>query len=435
MSDYQRTPPHNINAEKAILGAIILNKTACEKALTAILPTDLYLMSHRTIFEAVLALNGSHSAIDTITVTEKLESNDELVNAGGFEYLAELTNFVPSVANIEDYCRIVKGLSNRRQMIEIAGKLTEASFEDEDYESTLDKFQTELNNIESAKEDTDKTLSEFVEQAIINIEYDIKNKDNIKDMPTGFPDIDRMIEGLRPGEITVVAGIPGSGKTTFVCNMMYRVQKIRSDIKSLFISCEMTGNETAERALSYMGDVEALRIRGRRLQEYEWKKIMSAADKAYDYNIIIEENPRVSLRDIARLIKKHGSNLVVIDYLQIMKPIEKLKERRFEIDAIMNELKAMSKDLNCHIILLSQLSRGVNTRSTKRPVLSDLKESSGIEQATDIVMFIYRNSIYSKDEDDKSAEIIISKARGGKTGTVFLEFNGDKYLFYEGDNT
>ncbi|HOJ49444.1 MAG TPA: replicative DNA helicase [Spirochaetota bacterium] len=423
-------PPHSIEAEKACIGSILIDPGYSISEIADILtPEDFYSARHQVIFKNLIELYNNNQPIDILTLTEKLKTNNQLEICGGTSYIASLTTYVPTSANIKHYAKIVKNKSQLRALMDIANKIYQMATEDNDeVESIIDYAEHLIFSVaENRKSGNLIDIKSLLEKAIDIIDARIRNKGVYTGIPTGFKDLDDITYGFHPSDLIIIAARPSMGKTSFALNIAANMAtKYKKSV--LIFSLEMSSEQLVQRILSSEARVDSVKIRSGILQKSDWQNILRAVDNLNNSKIWIEATPALSyteMRAIARRLKsKEQLDVIIVDYLQLIgNPHgQKFENRQTAVSEISRNLKIIARELNVPVIALSQLSREVEKRSDKEPVLSDLRESGAIEQDADIVAFIHRPGYYNKDEDDRITEVIIAKHRNGPTGKVKLVF-------------
>lgn len=425
-----RLPPQNIEAEQCLLGSILLRQGALDKIAHIISAEDFYKPSHQSIYNAMLNLFEKTEPIDIVTVSNKLKDSHHLDTIGGPSYLATLTDIVPVSANIVYYAKIVRDKSILRQLIntssEIAGRCYE---EQEDIEALLDSVEQTVFDISSAKSNQSYfAMSEIVSDAFKQIESLAERKELITGVPSGYDEFDKKTAGLQPSDLIIIAGRPSMGKTAFAMNLVQNAALLSKTPAAVF-SLEMSKEQLAIRMLCSISRVDSSRMRTGHLHDQDWPKLVRSTGMLAKAPIYIDDTPAISVLEMRaktrRLKMEHNIGMVVVDYLQLMRGRGRIESREQEISEISRSLKAMAKELHIPVIALSQLNRSLESRTDKRPQLSDLRESGAIEQDADVICFIYRDQVYNKAPDNPNqgiAEIIIGKQRNGPTGTVKLAF-------------
>jgi replicative DNA helicase len=426
-----RTLPHNLEAEKSVLGAILIHNEAFNHAAELIDARDFFRDAHRRIFEKMVALSERGHAIDFVTLREELSRSGELDEVGGPAYVSALADGVPRSANVEYYARIVKEKSTLRSLIHSANKiLTEAYEAEQEPDVLLDEAERSIFAIAEDRMRAGFTpLRDLVQGSFATIEKLQQSKGAITGVPTGFHDLDEMTTGLQPGDLVVVAARPSMGKTSLVLNMAQHVGT-STDMTVGFFSLEMSKEQLFMRMLTSEARIDAHRFRTGHLSEKDYGKLSHALGTLAEARVFIDDSASIGVLEMRakarRLKAEHGLHLVIIDYLQLMQGRGRFESRQQEVSAISRSLKGLAKELSVPIIALSQLSRAPEGRTEHRPQLSDLRESGAIEQDADLVMFIYRPEVYEKEEtkpeDQGIAEIIVGKQRNGPIGTVRLSF-------------
>ncbi len=440
----QRLPPQNIEAEMSVLGGILLENEALNKALEMITPDDFYRDSHRKVFSAIIALSERSEPVDLVTLTGELQKAGGMDQVGGTSYLATLVDYVPTAANIVYYCRLVKEKAMARRLIHVATEIATEGYEGADMELTLDKAEKAIFELAENRDTPSYTpVKSILKDTFIAIEQLYERKEMITGVPTGWKDLDEMTAGMQAGDLVILAGRPSMGKTASALNIVeYASIFSEKPVPSLVFSLEMGKEQLVQRLLCSVARVDASRLRTGHLGDSDWPKLTEAADKLSQAQMFIDDTPSISvleLRSKARRLKaEHGLGLIMIDYLQLMRGSNP-ESRQQEISEISRSLKALAKELKVPVIALSQLNRSLENRTDKRPIMADLRESGAIEQDADVIMFVYREAVYceacrkrdnSCDKDHaRDAEIIISKQRNGPIGTVHLTFRGEYTRF------
>ena len=435
------TPPQSIEAEQAVLGAILLDSDVFISVLEYVSADDFYSRANQLIFEAMEELNRDDEAIDALTVQQKLNNMHMLENVGGYEYIFQLANDTPTAANAEYYARIVEEKSLLRKLIQASNKIARESFEQEESVSViLDEAEKSILNVaENRNRNGFIHIRDVVFESMQNLDDLSKNGQDVTGIPTGYPDLDAMTAGLQPEELIILAARPAVGKTAFALNIAQTVATKQDGVVAVF-SLEMGAGSLVNRMICAEGSINAGHLRTGQLTEDEWSDLIVASGALSEADIYIDDTPGIRVTEIRsksrRLLKERGRlDLIVIDYLQLIEGSGKRNEnRQQEVSDISRQLKKIAKELHVPVIALSQLSRGVEQRQDKRPVLSDIRESGSIEQDADIVAFLYRDDYYERGEgeeddgggeprlEDNIVEVIIEKNRSGARGTVKLIF-------------
>lgn len=427
-----RVPPHALDAERAVLGGVLLENDAMNSVMEVVTKEDFYSEAHNVVFSALTDLFRAGKPMDTITLRELLVQKQKLASVGGDEYLLELTNTIPTVANIEEHARLVKERALVRRLISVCHEVTAKAYAGE-YEKT-DEF---LDSAEKAVFDVAKVQSrnqyEHIKDVVLRtfteIHESAQRGDKVTGLSTGFATVDEMTSGMHPGDLIIVAGRPGMGKTAFALCVAANAAMSTSPPKGVAVfSLEMPKEQLVKRMLCSEARVDGGRMRSGQLFRDDWPKLARAAGTLSELPIYIDDTSSLSiieLRSKTRRMKAQGElDLIVVDYLQLMKSGSRNDSREQEISEISRNLKALAKELSVPIIALSQLNRGVESRADPRPMISDLRESGAIEQDADTIWFVYRPEVYKKEDPDLrgKAELIIGKQRAGPTGTAQMAF-------------
>ncbi|MCI0131315.1 MULTISPECIES: replicative DNA helicase [Enterococcaceae] len=432
-----RVPPQSIEAEQAVLGSVFLNADALIEAMEYIDSADFYRRSHQLLFQTMLDLNNRNEAIDVITMKTELEQKQLLEDVGGISYLSELTTNVPTAANVGHYAKIVEQKSLLRRLIQTATDIVTKGFEqDEDVEFILDEAERQILEVSEKRNRSGfLAISDVLSDSIAQIEQLSQQGDDITGLPTGYHALDKMTAGLQSEELIILAARPAVGKTAFALNIAQNVGTKTDESVAIF-SLEMSAESLVNRMLCSEGSIEASHLKTGQLTDEEWNSLIVAMGSLSRANIFIDDTPGIKISEIRakcrKLAQEQGDlGLILIDYLQLIEGTGR-ENRQQEVSEISRQLKKLAKELKVPVIALSQLSRGVEQRQDKRPVLSDIRESGSIEQDADIVAFLYRDDYYQRDseEDDDEPvqesnniiEVIIEKNRSGARGTVELMF-------------
>lgn len=421
-----RIPPHNEDAERSVLGAAMLNKDAMLNATEMLLPGDFYSRVNQEIFETIGALYKKGSPVDFITVCEELNRRNSLDMVGGRGYVTDLCNQVPATVNAGDYAKIIQEKAALRKLISVSMDITEKSFEDSiDVDQILDYAERNVLDIGQSRQVRDFTPIEDILKANIDKISELSaNGGALTGLTTGFVDIDNTLNGLQKSDMIIVAARPSMGKTAFALNVAQNAA-IKGNASVLVFSLEMAKEQLGERMLAVESRTELSKIKTGQLEQKDWDRIGIAIDTISKSKIIIDDTPGITLMEMKnkcrRVKAERGLDLVMIDYLQLMESPGHQDNRQQEISSISRGVKALAREMDCPVIVLSQLSRAVEARSDKRPMMSDLRESGSIEQDADIVILLYRDDYYNPEtENPNTSEIIIAKHRNGSTGTVEL---------------
>ena len=428
-----KLPPHSLEAERSLLGGLLLSDNAWEKVADAVVEDDFYRADHRLIFHAIRSLKDRNEATDAITVSEWFERNGELDKVAGGAYITELANETASAANIVAYADIVRERSILRQLIEVGSNITSNAYatDGRDTRELLEAAEKEVFAIADRSQRQRsgvQKIKDVLLEASERLEELSTMEGEISGIPTGFKDLDKKTAGLQQSDLIIVAGRPSMGKTTFAMNLAENAA-IRHNMPVAIFSMEMSAVQLVFRMFSSLGQIPQDRLRTGQLQDRDWPNLTSVMNMLNESGIFIDETPSMSPGDLRararRLKREHDIGMIVVDYLQLMQVPGNSENRATEISEISRSLKAVAKELNIPVVALSQLNRSLEQRPDKRPVMSDLRESGAIEQDADLIMFIYRDEVYNPDTNDKGkAEILIRKHRNGETGTVHLAFQG-----------
>ncbi len=438
MSPSPKLPPHSIEAEQSVLGGLMLDNRAWDNLADRITGEDFYREDHRLIFQAIADLCSSNKACDFITLCEHLRHLGKLEEAGGVPYLGTLANDTPSAANVMAYAEIVRERSVLRTLIAAGGDIAELGFRPDGrgHSELIDVAEQKVFAIRNKSQHAQGSYSmmpQLMDMVERRIDEMRTNPGGLAGLPTGFTDLDKLTTGLHPGDLVILAGRPAMGKTSFALNIAEHVALYEKKGAAVF-SMEMPADQLALRVLSSFARIDMGKLRSGELEDRDWDRLTSQGGLVREAPLYIDETGALSpleLRARARRMKqRHDIQLIIVDYIQLMQVPGTKENRTNEISEISRSLKALAKELNLPVIALSQLNRGVEQRDNKRPRMSDLRESGGIEQDADIVAFVYRDEVYNKESPDKgTAEIIIVKQRNGPLGTVKTAFFGQYTRF------
>ncbi len=433
-----KLPPQNIEAEESILGGILIENEAINRVTEILDADDFYRDAHRKIFNALINLSERDEPADLITLTNELRKTDQLDSIGGASYLTSLIDSVPTAANIEYYAKIVKEKAILRKLIQTSTEIITQSYEDRgDVEVFLDEAERAIFEIsEKRVRPSFYPIRDIVKESFKTIERLFQKKELVTGVPSGFKELDRMTAGFQPSDLIIIAGRPSMGKTAFCLNVA-QYAAIENKIPVAVFSLEMSKEQLVIRMLCSEAHVEGTRLRTGYLNESDWPKLTIAAGNLSEAPIYIDDTAALSVLELRakarRLKSERGLGMLIIDYLQLMKGRARVENRQQEISEISRSLKALSKELSIPVIAVSQLSRKTEERTGNRPQLSDLRESGAIEQDADLIIFIYRDEIYNRAEDNPNrgkAEVIIGKQRNGPIGKIDLAFL-DKFTTFK----
>lgn len=425
-----RIPPHNIDAEQSVLGAMILDREAIITAAEMIRGEDFYKEAHREIFEAIVDLYNRDEPVDMVTLAEELAQRQILDAVGGISYLAGLSSAVPTTTNVKYYAKIVEEKSILRKLIKASAEILEKGYQAEDeINHILDLAEKNIFDISQKRsQEGFHPIKEVLLESFNKIEELYQNKGGITGITTGFTDIDRKTSGLQRSDLILVAARPSMGKTAFSLNIAQNAA-LKGGASVAIFSLEMSKEQLVQRMLSAESHIEIHKIRTGTLSEDEWPRLAKAMGPLAQAKIFIDDTPSITVMEMKakcrRLKMEQGLDMIMIDYLQLMSGDGKAESRQQEISSISRALKGLAREMDCPVVALSQLSRAPELRADHRPILSDLRESGAIEQDADLVMFLYRDEYYHPDSEKKNiGEVIIAKQRNGATGTVELAWLG-----------
>ncbi|WP_093754100.1 replicative DNA helicase [Tepidimicrobium xylanilyticum] len=437
---FGKIPPHSLEAEQSVLGAMILNKEAINTAIEHLHAEDFYKEGNKEIFKAIIELFNRNEPVDLITLSEELKRRGTLENLGGVTYLAELTGGVAITSNVKYYCDIVKEKSILRRLIKSCDDIMAKSYEgSEDVNQIIEEAEKSIFDItQSRHRDGFAPIKQVLLDSFSKIEEMAAREGELTGLTTGFIDLDRKLSGLQKSDLILLAARPSMGKTALGINIAIN-SALKAGASVAIFSLEMSKEQLVQRMISSVAHVDLQKIISGRLSEDEWIRIIDAMAPLSQAKVFIDDTAGVSLTEMKakcrRLKIEKGLDLIVIDYLQLMQSDSRYENRQQEISAISRGLKALAKEIECPVIALSQLSRAPELRSDHRPILSDLRESGAIEQDADVVLFLYRDEYYHNDSDKKNiGEVIIAKHRNGPTGVVELVWKKEFTKFLNKEN-
>jgi len=431
-----KVPPQNIDAEKSLLGAVLIDEETLADISEHVTIKDFYEKRHALIYDGMMRLYEKHSPVDLLTLTDELKRKKELDTVGGSAYLTELTNYVPTSAHAEAYAELVAQKAVRRRLIKASGEISELGYNEETTtQELLEKAEAELFSVsdQSLKQDI-VSIESILTESFDRMEELHRNKGALRGVRTGYHDLDNMTAGLQRSDLIVLAARPAMGKTTLVTNLAYNVATIAKQ-PVLFFSLEMSKEQLVDRMLADASGVDAWNIRTGNLSDDDFSKLSEAMGELAEAQIFIDDTPGLSVLEMRTKARRANHEqplgLVIIDYLQLMQGSGRDNGNRVqEVGEISRGLKLIARELNVPVIALSQLSRSVESRSPQIPQLADLRESGSIEQDADIVMFIYREAYYNPEtERENITDLIIAKHRNGPTGKVELYFHPERLRF------
>ncbi|NLX86792.1 MAG: replicative DNA helicase [Clostridiales bacterium] len=421
-----KIPPHSIEAEQSVLGAMLLDREAIISASEHIKPEDFYRDSHREIYEAIMELFDRGEPVDLVTLTEQLRQRNTLEAVGGVAFLTDLSSSVPTTANVVHYAKIIHEKSLLRKLIRVCGEISDKSFEaSEETVAIIEFAEKEIFDISQRRTSKGFTpLKDILVSSYNKIEELYNTKGKTTGVSTGFIDVDSKTSGLQKSDLILVAARPSMGKTAFALNIAQHAA-LKGGIPVAIFSLEMSKEQLVNRMICAEASIDSHKLRTGNLADEDWPRLAEAVSRLSKANIYIDDTPGITVAEMRskcrRLKLERGLELVLIDYLQLMQGSGRAESRQQEISEISRSLKALAREMDCPVLAISQLSRAPEMRSEHRPMLSDLRESGAIEQDADVVMFLYRDEYYHPDTEKKGiAEVILAKQRNGPTGTVEL---------------
>jgi replicative DNA helicase len=430
-----RVPPQSIDAEESVLGSILLDNQAINICLERIRSEDFYKSSHQIVFEAMAKLSDKREPIDIITLGQQLRAMGQLESVGGAQTLSYLASSVPNSANVPYYVRVIKEMSIRRRLINESTDIINSAFEMEgEIEDFLDSTEQRILGVSDFRVNQSfHRVGDVVQDSIRIVEQLYDQKEPVTGVPSGLVKLDKLTAGFQPSDLVIVAARPSMGKTALVLGWSQFVG-IYNRKPVAFFSLEMSKEQLVLRMLCSESRINNSSVRTGQLSERDFARIVEGASRISDADIFIDDTPAITITELRakarRLHRDHSLGLIVVDYLQLLRSPAYSHSREQEISDISRSLKALAKELNVPVVALSQLNRSVESRTDKRPMMSDLRESGAIEQDADVIMFIYRDEVYNKESPDKGvAEIIISKQRSGPTGAIRVAFSGEYTRF------
>ncbi len=433
-----KVPPHSMEAEQSVLGGLMLDNRAWELIADIVNERDFYRHDHQLIFRAIAALTDEDKPYDVVTISDWLEKRGELESIGGLAYLGLLASETPTAVNIKAYAEIVREYSVLRNLIQVGHEIADSAYNADGRSSKelLDEAEKRVFQIAEAGAGNSKGFEDIkglLARAVTRVQELYDSEEPITGISSGFSKFDEMTSGLQKSDLIIIAGRPSMGKTSFAMNLAENAAVSGEKSVAVF-SMEMPGEQLALRMMSSLGRIDQHNLRTGKLQDPDWPRLTSAVTMLSKARLFIDDTPALTPTDLRararRLKREHGLDLIIIDYLQLMQVGGSTENRATEISEISRSLKALAKELDVPVIALSQLNRSVEQRPDKRPVMSDLRESGGIEQDADVILFIYRDEVYNKDSPDKgTAEILIRKQRNGPIGAVKLAFLGQYTRF------
>lgn len=429
MSDlinFGKVPPHNSEAEQTVLASAMIDEAAVEKLLNLLKTDDFYFEANREIFECIKDVHMQNIPVDALTISEELKKREKIDYVGGFEYLAKLTENIITSKNVEAYCNIIREKSILRKLINASNEIIEKGYrENEEVQKIIELAETRIFAISQNRNiNTFTEIKDVLLEVFNQLEERAMNKGSLTGITTGYDDLDRMTSGLQRSDLILLAARPSMGKTALALNIA--MNAVKTGVSVALFSLEMSKEQYVQRIISMESMVESNKMRTGNLNDDDWNRLLSVMSTISNYQVYIDDTASITLFEMMskcrRLKMEKGLDMIIVDYLQLMSGSGKNDNRQQEISDISRGLKAMARELNCPVVALSQLSRAPELRTDHRPIMSDLRESGAIEQDADVVMMLYRDEYYHKDESDKKgiSEVIITKQRNGPVGTVEL---------------
>ncbi|MFN2609803.1 MAG: replicative DNA helicase [Actinomycetota bacterium] len=423
-----KVPPHNLEAEESVLGACLLSREAIADVLEILDEADFYKPANSEIFIAILELYGKGEPVDAVTLADELTRRDSIESVGGKPYLFTLVQSVPTPGSAAHYARIVEEHALLRRLIEASHEISDIAFGvPEDVDQAIDQSEDLIYKVSQRRNSSDfQALRDLLAENMEMVEKLYERGSSITGLPTGFAELDTLTAGLQPSNLIIIAARPAMGKSAFSVSIAQHVA-VEEQVPVVIFSLEMSKNELVQRLMCSEARVDSNRLRRGALQDSDWPKLSHALGKLAEAPIFIDDTANVTIMEMRakcrRLKSKHGLGLVIVDYLQLMQPLKRTDNRVQEVADISRNLKLLARDLDIPVIAISQLSRNLEHRTDKRPVLADLRDSGSLEQDADLVMFIYRDEVYNPDTSQKGiAEIMLSKHRNGPIGKIDLAF-------------
>ena len=420
--------PHNVEAEEAVLGSLLIDPDAIIRVSTFLQPDAFFLQRHSWIYDTILTLHSRREPTDLVTLTDELERRNQLGDIGGPAYLTDLINATPTSIHVEYYANIVDRTATLRRLIDAATKIAQLAYDDtEDVAEVIDRAESIIFGVSERRTNRAlKPVRQVIDRYYDLVEYRSQHQGELMGIPTGLKDLDKLLGGLQRSDLLIVAGRPGMGKTSLGMSIALQAAR-RWDKRVAIFSLEMSDEQLVQRLLSAETGINSQRLRLGQIHDDEWPVFIQATSLLSDTAIFIDDTPAISVMELRtkarRLEAEHGLDLIIVDYMQLMRGDTRNENRQQEISFISRSLKELARELNVPVMALSQLSRAVESRHDKRPMLSDLRESGSIEQDADVVMFVYRDEVYNPDtEFPNIAEIIVAKHRSGPTGMFSVYF-------------
>ena len=435
--EYDRTPPHDIAAEQSVLGAMLLSKDAIADVVELVAGHDFYRPAHETVYDAILDLYGRGEPADAVTVTAELQKRGELTRVGGAPYIHTLVAGVPTAANAAYYAEIVRERAILRRLVEAGTRIVQMGYGGEgDVDVMVDRAQAEVYGVSERRTSEDYTpIADLLQGTLDEIEAISGHDGSLIGVPTGFDDLDALTNGLHPGQLVIVAARPAIGKSTLALDFA-RAASLHHQQTSVVFSLEMGRNEITMRMLSAEARVPLHHMRSGSMTDQDWERIARTTGAVSSAPLFIDDSPNMTMMEIRakcrRLKQRHNLRLVVLDYLQLMSSGKRVESRQVEVSEFSRSLKLLAKELDVPVVALSQLNRGPEQRTDKKPMLSDLRESGSLEQDADVVILLHREDAYEKESPRAGeADFIVAKHRNGPTGTITVAFQGHYSRFVD----
>ncbi|MDO4613695.1 MAG: replicative DNA helicase [Actinomycetaceae bacterium] len=436
-NEFDRVPPHDLDAERSVLGAMMLSKDAIADVTMEIRGVDYYRPAHQIIHDTIIDLYGIGEPADAVTVAGALERAGQLQGVGGAPYLHTLTASVPTAANAGYYARIVKERAQLRRLVQAGTRVVQLGYADGggNVDDLINQAQAEIYAVtEKADSSEFHVIGDFLDDMVENLQQLESGEGGEAGVPTGFLDLDDLTHGLHAGQMIIVAARPAMGKSTFAVDMC-RAASIKHGITSAIFSLEMSAAELTMRILSAESSVYLEKMRAGRMESRDWQKIMRAVGTVSEAPLFIDDAPNATMTEIRskcrRLKQQHNLGLVVVDYLQLMTSGRQVESRQQEVSEFSRALKLLAKELEIPVIAVAQLNRGPEARTDHRPMLSDLRESGSLEQDADVVFLLNRPEVYNSEDRPGEADVIVAKHRNGRTDTIVLSFQGQMARFVD----
>ena len=433
----ERLPPQNLEAEQSVLGSLLLDGEAVVKVASFLRPEDFYNRAHSLIYQAILDLHERREPVDFVTLCDELDRKGVLEDVGGPAYITSLINAVPTPIHVEHYAHIVERTAILRRLISAATEIASLAYEDSlDVDEVVDRAEQLVFGVSQRRLHKEVLpIRQVLEEYFERLEYLYHHRGEFIGLPTGFKQLDKLLGGLQKSDFIIVAGRPSMGKSSLALSIAHHLARYHGRRIAIF-SLEMSAEQVVQRLLAAETKIDSQRLRLGDIRDEEWPRLIQAIGMLSEALIFIDDTPAISAMELRakarRVHAEHGLDLIIVDYLQLMHGNSRSENRVQEISYISRSLKALARELNVPVLALSQLSRAVEQRQDKRPILSDLRESGSIEQDADVVIFIYRDEVYNPDTPKKNiAELIVAKHRSGPTGTVPLYFHKEVAQFSE----